>query len=917
MSTLARPAIPQRPPLRKSRVRTARRNAELFLLVCASIVVGIALALTYRARSAEFTQVTAKLKSGELVNVNQVSSPQQLLPLLKNEFSASELPFAATKILQSRHALGGFPNAGALAKIRVHAAEVDHDAGLRRFALDIRHEDERREQRQQERLANMTFIGRALERVRAAVGGRPSPPSIALLHSEALARLKPSIVVREPGAFRNRLMVWGALYLLAFYAVHFFWRWSGFAGDATVLPIMHVLTGCGFALMVSLRDPVRDTLIFPSFITGVLAGAVVMAVLSSIDFERTTSRLSFLFLAGSVILALALAIFGTGPGASDAKVNVLGFQPVELMRMLLVFFLAGYFSQHWDALRQLEQKRGWYAPYLAKLGIGRLDYVLPVSLGVVASLLLFVWLRDMGPALIIAGLFFTLYCLARGQARMFAIGLGLLFIAFGIAYQLGWPETVTDRVKIWLSTWDNTARGGDQIAHSLWSLSAGGTSGSGLGMGEGESVPAGHTDLILAVLAEEVGFIGLACIFLLYGILAWRSFRIALRAPGTYSFFLVTGLTLIVIYQLVLIAAGIMGVLPLTGVVSPFLSYGGTSMIANFAIFAIILSISARDPDTAHAVHFGHGIRMLEAGLAIAALVLITRAGYVQIVKADDILVRGALVKQGDGGRRYQYNPRIREAAARLPKGTIYDRAGLPMATSDWDLIEKHKAEYAKLGLPLEATSKPTDRRHYPLGPSFFYILGDVRSRLKQGARATSFEEREGRVRLQGYDDSAAVEEITDPDTGETFSRLKYDYSPLIPLVRHRNEPNHPDVKRLMEANRDVKMSIDAAFQLKLSNALASWLTSRHVDRGSLVVMDATTGEVLAMVSHPWPSTAQLNAVSASGATDIPQKELIDRARFGRYTPGSSFKIVTALAALRVNPALATERFDCVPSTLR
>src|SRR5205085_10240295 len=133
-----------------------------------------------------------------------------------------------------------------------------------------------------------------------------------------------------------------------------------------------------------------------------------------------------------------------------------------------------------------------------------------------------------------------------------------------------------------------------QIAHSLWSFATGAATGTGAGLGNPEVVPAGHTDLIISVVGEQFGYIGLLCLYAIYGVLIWRCFRIALRAPGAYSFFLVAGLTLITALQLILISGGILGLIPLSGVVSPFLSFGRSSMIANFAIFGIILAVSAQ-----------------------------------------------------------------------------------------------------------------------------------------------------------------------------------------------------------------------------------------------------------------------------------------------------------------------------------
>ena len=164
---------------------------------------------------------------------------------------------------------------------------------------------------------------------------------------------------------------------------------------------------------------------------------------------------------------------------------------------------------------------------------------------------------------------------------------------------------------MWKSPWDNHVRGGDQVADSLWTLSTGGGTGIGFGLGDAQTMPAAHTDLIISAFGEQAGLIGIIALYALYAVLIWRSTRTALNARGTYSFFLVIGLALIIAYQLLLISGGLLGLIPLSGVVSPFLSYGKTSMVANFAVFGIILAISARDENADQRVHFGAGTRTM------------------------------------------------------------------------------------------------------------------------------------------------------------------------------------------------------------------------------------------------------------------------------------------------------------------
>ena len=142
-------------------------------------------------------------------------------------------------------------------------------------------------------------------------------------------------------------------------------------------------------------------------------------------------------------------------------------------------------------------------------------------------------------------------------------------------------------------------------------------------------VPAAHTDLIVSALGEQGGFLAILGLFLMYGIIVYRGLRIALRAPGAYSYFLVTGLTLITAYQILLITGGMLGLVPLSGVVSPFLSYGRTSMVANFALIAIILAVSTRSGSDQPERNFGAGSRILAAALALLMVPVIGNSpGY-------------------------------------------------------------------------------------------------------------------------------------------------------------------------------------------------------------------------------------------------------------------------------------------------
>lgn len=891
----------------------ATRAEELLWLALVSVVVLAGLVLVYLARTGEARENAARLAERPVLDLNRITSGTELLPYLADVPEAADRQYIADRIYGAVHAHNA-ENVGAIARLRVRQSDLQHRPELKLFAERLHDAIQRSENARRERLARMHWLGRKFVAFREWLMPPPEhDPYVPLLTQQQFHNLKPWFTVRTVGEFRLHLILWAAAFFAAFYALHLFWRARLFAGDNLILPVIHLLAGIGFMLMISLRDPVRDTLAFSDFALGAALGMIAMGIFSVPDYERTVRRYSFVFLLGAIVLGLLLASpLGTGPGTSDAKVNLFGFQPVEVIRVLIVFFLAGYFAEHWDVLRDLRQKAGLPARLAERFQVPRLDYVIPVAAGVLVSLLLFFFLKDLGPALVIGCLFLILYSLARQRVLAALCGLALIVLGAAAGHAIGYPETVEQRVEIWRQPWRNTVHGGDQVAHSLWGLASGGWQGSGIGMGSPSFLPAGHTDLILSAAGEELGFAGLACIFLLYALLMWRSLRTALRAPTSYAFFLATGLSLIVALQLLLIAGGLLDIIPLSGVVSPFLSFGKSSMIATCAVFGIILSISARAipaPESIPAKHFGRGMRALGAVLAAGLLVVVARAAWIQVANANDYALRDAEVRYGDGGIGLEYNPRIAEIVRRLPKGDIFDRNGLPLATSNMALVTQHRDEYAKLGVDIAQTVSEAEPRHYPMGPELFYLVGDVRTTLKQGARNTSFQENLSRVRLQGYDDRREAVELKDPDTGRVSTVWRHDYTDLLPLLRHRYNPDNPGVRELLNRARDVHMSIDARLEMRASDILARHL--RALDKkGALVVLDPSSGDLLAAVSYPWPQQIQFAEFRANPDRSMEQ-DLLDRARFGLYPPGSSFKIVTATAALRADPGLAHVTFEC------
>ncbi len=628
-------------------VRTAAyRTRELIGLVAASLLVVAGVYLAYQGRVARL-----ETPAPGPFDLTQLDRREQLLPYLTLVSSPVERQYVARKIADGLRDRGGeVPNVGTLARIRVPIREVLATKGL------------------------VELQTRAKELVTAD----KDAATLTLLTPAQVSRLKPLFVVRPLDTYRNKLILWTAVFLAMFYLVHFFWVIRGLSNSQSVLPVLHLLSGIGLVLMISLRDPIRDTLAFSDFVQGVALGCVALAAASLPDYKRLTGRLSYVPLLVSFLLSAALIVFGSGPGASDAKVNLLGFQPAELIRILIVFFLAGYFADRWEFLRTLREHRPEMARVSRWVEVPRLEYLLPVLIGVAVSLAFFFLQKDLGPALLIACLFLAMYAVARDRYLFAATGMALILAGFVGGYLLHFPRNVASRVSMWLSPWDNAVRGGDQVVHALWGMATGGLFGSGIGLGDPGVMPAAHTDLILAVLGEEWGFAGVLALFVLYAVLVWFGIRTALRAQSDYGFFLALGLTLTLALQVCLIAGGVLDLVPLSGVVLPFLSYGRTALITNFAIVGMLVALSREGGGSEVTQPFRVSTKAVAGALAAFCLLIVGKAAWVQIAHSDATVGAGALTLQADGFRRYQYNPRLLAIARSIPRGTIFDRNGLP-----------------------------------------------------------------------------------------------------------------------------------------------------------------------------------------------------------------------------------------------
>ena len=292
---------------------------------------------------------------------------------------------------------------------------------------------------------------------------------------------------------------------------------------------------------------------------------------------------------------------------------------------------------------------------------------------------------------------------------------------------------------------------------------------------------------MLAAVGEELGFVGIVAIALAYAAMVWRGLTIARRASTDYGLFLAAGLTLLLGVPVSLMMAGLLGLVPLTGVVTPFLSYGGSAMLANFAaVGALVLNplrhATARRlrlaAPTARLGRWVHG-----DGVRRAAHCARSCADRPRLTRSSS---RPHLGMQADGSRRYQYNPRVLDVARQIPRGRVLDRRGLPLAVETAAEARTARADYQRLGISLDVSCPDAAARCYPIGGRMFHLIGDARSRLNWGASNTAFVERDAEARLRGFDDHQTMIRTIDREGGAGLgapSRLPRSHSGLAASI--------------------------------------------------------------------------------------------------------------------------------------
>jgi peptidoglycan glycosyltransferase len=352
--------------------------------------------------------------------------------------------------------------------------------------------------------------------------------------------------------------------------------------DPTLLPLAGLLNGMGFVFIAR----INETLAWQQATWTTVGIAMFCLTLMVVRRARSLDAYRWTFaLAGIFLLMLPLSPLGTdfGQGARIwVQLGSLSFQPGEGAKICLAVFFASYLVEKRELLAMGRQVGPITVPDLKHLG--------PVLLAWGASLIVMISQRDLGSSLLFFALFLVMLWVATERFAYVVTGTALF--AFGAYFAWRAFTHVQTRVTIWLDPWADPQGDGFQIVQSAFAMAAGGVGGTGLGLSGRINIPVAETDFIFAIIASELGFIGASVVLIVYLLIVGAGLRIAVRSDNAFDKLLAVGLTTLIGLQSFIIIAGVTRLLPLTGITLPFVSYGGTSLIANYVLIALLMRIS-------------------------------------------------------------------------------------------------------------------------------------------------------------------------------------------------------------------------------------------------------------------------------------------------------------------------------------
>jgi cell division protein FtsW (lipid II flippase) len=391
-----------------------------------------------------------------------------------------------------------------------------------------------------------------------------------------------SVYIARQSVVSTASLSYAGFFFALYLAAHLVCRMTVPYADPYLLPMAGLLTAVGVTEIYRLHaaDAFRQGL----WIVVALAALAGTLFALHRDYRRLESY-KYLFGLGAIGLLMLPALPVIGSSINGARLWIhfgsLQFQPGELAKIMLIVFLAGYLREKREVLAQGRLKD--FGPLLVIWG---------------GAMLVLVETNDLGSALLYFGIFLAMLYVATGRALYVLIG-AVLFVG-GSAAAYTTIGHVRERVQIWLDPWPHLHTSGYQLIQSLYSIGHGGYDGSGLGKGTftttagTQLIPSANSDFIYSALAQELGLIGVSALLLVFMLFVARGMKIAMLADDGFSKLLAVGLTFSFALQTFIIVGGILRLIPLTGLTLPFVSYGGSSVVANFILLAGLLLVSNR-----------------------------------------------------------------------------------------------------------------------------------------------------------------------------------------------------------------------------------------------------------------------------------------------------------------------------------
>lgn len=816
-----------------------------------------------------------------------------------------------------------------------------------------------------------------------------SPHTIRLFstHDFNNLRKEKALIVRTPDEVAKWYWTIVIVFFASFMLLHFFLSARFPASDQMILPLLMLLIGISFLTLLSLQDPLRDRFFGKSTLFYFVGGMVGITLLQFFNLRKftTDSGLFRLFLfrsdpkaangwpwaVGAAGLLFLTILFGTGPEGSGVKVNLFGFQPSEIVKFLLVVFLAGYFTANEKFISEYGrwQKRWQFFAF--------------ALIAILVTIFLFLILGDLGPAMVACFTFIILFSFSRGDfgyavgtAAVYAVTIWLLdnnvllataitivllaLVMLFIKKQLaesavmllvvmagfllldkvpllgklfpGPMQRLVDRKSIWQDPWNNEVYGGDQIANGLWAMSSGGVEGQGIGEGFAKTIPEAHTDMILPSMGEEFGWAGIICVFIAFLIYLHRSILIGRQTGTPFLFYLCAGIGISTFVQFLLIAGGSVGALPLSGVSLPFMSYGGSSLIANMLAAGFLLSASIIQGSPVQMQYIARQQDRNIMPALLAAIIGVTLLGVnigQYLFNPSRWVVQPALVADRSGARMFSYNPRIAVLMNRIGAGNLLDRQGRVLATGNPQGFLRQQDSLISAGAnptALQSLSHKRLDRYYPFYESMFFWVGDMNTGAFMGSTNGYFAEYEHMAELRGFPAPETKFDVKAsrfrenrflPRVETEMTVAKRDFSALAPLLLAGI--NSEEVEKFKQRNRDVQMTVDAALQTQLQQSLQTLDTLKN-SRISVVIMEDNTGDVLASASYPAApvNDRELMMLTNAEQNTLPYFLTTKDLGFTHATqPGSTAKLITASAAFnKLGMAAATKTIFVRPGDL-